>query len=51
MISYPTVFFNHLVLPLPEDWDHSDIVSLETAHGQYPVFPSRDDPHSIGESL
>ncbi|KAI9444668.1 hypothetical protein H4582DRAFT_1910428 [Lactarius indigo] len=35
---------NHLVLPLPDEWEHRDIVSLETAHGQYPVFPSRDDP-------
>jgi len=35
---------NHLFLPLPGGWDPHDIVSLETAHGQYPVFPSRDDP-------
>ncbi|KAF8265775.1 hypothetical protein EI94DRAFT_1734777 [Lactarius quietus] len=24
--------------------DPHDIISLQTAHGQYPVFPSRDDP-------
>jgi hypothetical protein len=31
---------NHLFLPLPDEWDQYNIVSLETAHGQCPVFPS-----------
>lgn len=38
---------NHLFLPLPDEWDQHDIVSLETVHGQYPVFPSRDDPVAL----
>lgn len=38
---------NHLVLPLPDEWERDDIVSLETAHGQYPVFPSRNGPIAL----
>ncbi|KAI0295023.1 hypothetical protein BC826DRAFT_1104480 [Russula brevipes] len=30
-------------LPLPDEWEHSDLVSLQTAHGDYPILPPRRD--------
>jgi hypothetical protein len=33
---------HHFYLPLPEEWEPSDL-SLQTTHGEYPVFPPRGD--------
>ncbi|KAF8481802.1 hypothetical protein DFH94DRAFT_408329 [Russula ochroleuca] len=34
---------DHFVLPLPEEWEHNDLVSIQTAHGDYPMLPPRGD--------
>ncbi|KAI0275292.1 hypothetical protein BC834DRAFT_840152 [Gloeopeniophorella convolvens] len=34
---------DHYALPLPEEWEHHDLVSLQTAHGDYPIYPARGD--------
>ncbi|KAI0308340.1 hypothetical protein B0F90DRAFT_1807544 [Multifurca ochricompacta] len=34
--------FRDFLMPYKE-WDHSDLVSLRTAHGEYPIFPARGE--------
>jgi hypothetical protein len=45
IFQYPSYFApdHQHFLPLPEEWEHSDLVSLQTAHGDYPVLPPRGD--------
>ena len=45
IFQYPSYFApdTHFHLPLLEEWEHSDLVSLQTAHGAYPVLPPRGD--------
>ena len=34
---------HHLILPLPQEWERNDLVSSQSEHGEYPVFPPRGD--------
>lgn len=34
---------NHLFLPLPEEWQRDDLVSVRTIHGSYPLYREPDE--------